>query len=244
MKRWTLATVFLYLFALLVLTVPAILIAFSGTGGMKFSVAVTIFTEWGYWLWLVILVGSQAVLLLLPLKITERRFIPRRTLVLPCVVTAFLLANLFLAGLVDLLCAAFDEHWVVAFTYLIPFNPDPQNPNVTEIIVMSIVTLLAFWVVWTIIFRHYADSDDPESLLKRIVKWLLAGSIVELLVAVPSHVIVRRRDDCCAPIGTFWGIATGLSIMLLAFGPGVFYLFKKRFQKLQPKPKWEEQPPV
>ncbi|MBU6409324.1 MAG: hypothetical protein KGR98_02950, partial [Verrucomicrobia bacterium] len=96
---------------------------------------------------------------------------------------------------------------------------------------------LAFWIVWTIVFRHFADSDDPDSLLKRSVRWLLAGSILELLVAVPSHVIVRRRGDCCAPAGTFWGIATGISIMLLCFGPGVFFLFAERFRRLQPKDK-------
>jgi len=54
-------------------------------------------------------------------------------------------------------------------------------------------------------------------------------------VAVPSHIIVRRRGDCCAPIGTFWGIVTGISVMLLCFGPGVFFLFVERCQRLQPK---------
>jgi len=238
MKRWALATVSFYLLALLVLTVPMILIAFYGAAGIKAGTAVKIFTEWGYWLWLTVLVAGQALLLLLPLKITQRRFIPRRTLVVPCIVTAFLLANLFIAGIVDILCAAFDEKWINAFLYLIPFSQDINDPNVVpQVIIMAFVTLLAFWVVWTIIFRHYADSDDPESLLKRVVRWLLTGSILELLVAVPSHVIVRRRDDCCAPIGTFWGIATGLAIMLLCFGPGVFFLFHKRFKRLQPKPK-------
>ena len=62
-----------------------------------------------------------------------------------------------------------------------------------------------------------------------------AAAFSNLLVAVPSHVIVRRRDDCCAPAGTFWGIATGISIMLLCFGPGVFFLFVERFQRLKPK---------
>ena len=37
------------------------------------------------------------------------------------------------------------------------------------------------------------------------------------------------------PLGTFWGIATGISVMLLCFGPGVFFLFVERFKRLQPK---------
>jgi len=44
-----------------------------------------------------------------------------------------------------------------------------------------------------------------------------------------------RRHDCCAPGGTFWGIAAGISVMLLCFGPGVFFLFVERFQRLRPK---------
>src|SRR5437899_2503592 len=81
MRRWALAAVFLYLFALLVLTMPVILIAFAGSNGVHFQQAIKVFLDWGYWLWLVMLVSCQALLLLLPLKITERRFIPRRTLV-------------------------------------------------------------------------------------------------------------------------------------------------------------------
>jgi len=34
---------------------------------------------------------------------------------------------------------------------------------------------------------------------------------------------------------TFWGIATGISIMLLCFGPGIYFLFVERFQRLKPK---------
>jgi hypothetical protein len=114
---------------------------------------------------------------------------------------------------------------------LIPFNPHLNNPKTLEIIIAAVVALLAFWIIWTIIFRHFADTDDPDSLLKRAVRWLLRGSILELIVAVPSHVIVHR-----APMGTFWGIATGISVLLLAFGPSVYFLFAEKFESAQIKP--------
>jgi len=166
---------------------------------------------------------------LLPLKITQKKFIPRRALIIPCIVTAFLLANLLLAGIIDLLCAVYGDK-IPAY-----YNLDATGQSNLGAWLTGIITLLFFWLVWTIVFRHFADSDDPDSLLKRSVRWLLRGSILELLVAVPSHVIVRRRDDCCAPAGTFWGIATGIAIMLLCFGPGVYFLFAERFQRLKPK---------
>jgi hypothetical protein len=65
------------------------------------------------------------------------------------------------------------------------------------------------------------------------MEWLLRGSILELLIAVPSHVIVRQRDDCCAPFATFWGIVTGISVMLISFGPGVLFLFAARIRRKQ-----------
>jgi len=235
MKRWAFLTVGLYALALLLLTVPVILIAFVGKTSFTAKQAAEIYLQWGYWLWLAILVAGQAFLLLLPLKISQRRFIPRRALKIPCIVTAFLLANLFFAGIISILCATFKEEGVNFFSYLVPFNPSPDNPKGLEIVVAAVVTLLAFWVIWTIIFRHFADADDPDTLLKRSTRWLLRGSILELLIAVPSHVIVRRRDDCCAPAGTFWGIATGISVMLLCFGPGVYFLFAERFRRLKPK---------
>jgi len=45
----------------------------------------------------------------------------------------------------------------------------------------------------------------------------LNGSILELLVAVPSHINRAAAGQLLRSVGTFWGIVTGLSIMLLAF---------------------------
>ena len=42
------------------------------------------------------------------------------------------------------------------------------------------------------------------------------GSILELLIAVPTHIVARYRDCCCARFMTFIGLAMGMSVMLFA----------------------------
>ena len=244
MKRWAVLTVLLYALALLVLTLPVVLMAFGNWGKNNSTFGLhdlfEIYANWGYWLWLAILVAGQFLLLLLPIKITERRLPARRPLKIPVIVTAFFLANLLLAGLVSLLCAIFLDDGFNLFTFVDRiaghFQQEPNSGGTTWGGITSLLLVMVFfWIIWAGIFRRATRLDEPNALLKRSTRWLLRGSILELLIAVPSHVIVRRRDDCCAPAGTFWGIATGISVMLLCFGPGVYFLFVERFQKLKPK---------
>jgi len=239
MKRWAALTVLLYALVLMALTVPVLLIAFGGwaKNGIGLQDALKFYSRWEYWLWLAVLLAGQVLLLLLPIDISERRLPARRPLKTPVIVASFFLANLLFAGFLAILCAVFKEAGVGLFGYFTPFMANPVSPSEWDwkTLVGGIITVLAFWSIWFVIFRSFAKSDDPDSLLKRTTRWLLCGSILELLIAVPSHIIVRRREDCCAPVGTFWGIATGISIMLLCFGPGVFFLFVERFKRLQPK---------
>jgi hypothetical protein len=238
MKRWAALTVLLYTITILLLTVPLVLIAFGSwakNGAIGLQDALKVYSNWGYWLWLAVLVAGQALLLLLPINIAERRLPARRPLKVPVIVTGFFLANLFFAGLLAILCVVFKEQGVGFLGFFTPFTGNHVSPSDWgwKTLIGGIITLLAFWFIWAVIFRSFAKSDAPDALLKRITRWLLRGSILELLIAVPSHIFVRRREDCCAPAGTFWGIATGISIMLLCFGPGIYFLFVERFQRLK-----------
>lgn len=249
MKRWAFFTVFLYALALILLSLPVYGIAFGNWGnGQNNGSPIGLheirefYSQWGYWLWLGVLVAGQALLLLLPVNLAERRLPARRPLKIPVIVTAFFLANLCFAGLFSILCAIFTDHAFDLFDAFALFRSgagqNGQNNDYSYATLFTMLfTVLVFWVIWALVFfRSFAKSDEPRTLLKRTLKWLLRGSILELIIAVPSHVIVRRRDDCCAPLGTFWGIATGISVMLLCFGPGVFFLFVERFHKLKSRP--------
>ena len=263
MKRWAIITVGMYVLVLLLLTIPLMLIGWlkwgiGGAGGGRALVwdmppgeAIKIFAEWGYWLWLGVLVSAQALLLLVPVGMAERRPTKRRPLLVPVIVAAFLLANLFLAGVFAVLGAAMGDNAskVVevpagiteqAINY-VPGLPQAMGnlgltPGSDWFIYLHLVGfLLLFWLAWGLVFYRSTREDEPDALIQRTTRWLLRGSILELLVAVPSHILIRQREECCAPFLSFWGIVTGLSVMLLSFGPGVLFLFVRRIRDRQPR---------
>ena len=224
MKRWAVFTVLLYVVAILLLTIPAFVIAFAGWAARPHDIAdlLGVYSWYGTWIWIGVLAGGQALFLLVPIHIAERRLPARRPVKIPAIVTAFFLANLLFAGILSVGCAFLGD--------------DALETDAPRVFFKGLLVCVAIsWILWSILFVRFANSQKPEEFLNRAVRWLLRGSILELLIAIPCHIVVRRRDDCCAPVGTFWGITTGISVMLLCFGPGVYFLFAERFRRLQPK---------
>ena len=158
MKRWAILTVFLYALALLLLTIPVALLAFANWGktemNIGFNEILKYYSNWGYWLWLGILVAGQALLLLLPINLAERRLPARRPLKIPIIVTAFFLANLCFAGLFSLLCAIFTdgtfEYYNLAKLFQSAASQSNDSGNGT--LFTMIFTVLVFWAVWALVF--------------------------------------------------------------------------------------------
>ncbi len=205
MRRWGVVVSCFYLLALLGLFSPA---AFRLMGLEVHDP----YGDWGYWLWLTPFVGGEALLLFLTVDTSRRRLRPRTSLWLSVALTAFLLALLTLAAVSALTAAAWGDHSDALWgTWL-----------------RLLGSWAGLWVAWGVAFhRVYRERGMP---VDRAVSWLLRGSVVELLVAVPCHAWVRRRDECSAPMVTGFGIATGIAIMLLSFGPGMLFLVKKRLE--------------
>jgi hypothetical protein len=229
MKRWAVITVALYLATLLLLTVPVAAACFCGWGYQPHPVGDTVdgFREWGYWIWIAVSVVAQVLLLLVPVALGERRPRSRRNLMVPVVTAAFLFAVICVSAVTAVCCGIWGDKGLKLYGVF-----GNKNAQAWSALILYLVVT---WTAWFIVFRRFADVANQEALTPRLMKWLLRGSILELLVAVPSHVISRHRDDCCAPFGTFWGIATGITVMLLSFGPGVLFLFIARMRRLRGK---------
>jgi len=220
MRRWALITVGLYLALFVLLTLPVVLVF----GGEMLPAPWELYTMWEYWLPAGVLVLCQALLLLVPVRAVEDLRIKRRHISAPLLTAGFLAAVLTMAFVACILAAILG---------------DSEAWEVLQWVLLGLVA--AGWVFWALRFRKYAKtSGEPRQWLDKITLLLIKGSIVELLVAVACHIVVRRRGDCSAPAATFFGIAAGIAVMLLAFGPGVFYLFAKRARQMMSRKKREE----
>lgn len=224
MKRWGIVITVFYAAVVAVLLFPGALWLFEQKSvADTLAEALDSYRHWLPWLWVGILVGGQALLMFLSVDTSWRRLKPRQHVA----VTAFL-AGLF----TSLLTYAA----ITSLTVILGGNDVFLKEGLflsvfvggSEITwyVKGLGWCTAFWIVWGVVFYlYYMGSSEVVS---KAVTWLLKGSVLELLIAIPAHVIVRQRGDCSAPVVTGFGIVTGIAIMLLCFGPGVLALYKKR----------------
>lgn len=215
MRRWGVIITLFYAAALLVFVVPgSVLLVSTPHGILDFHKrAMSLYGQWPIWICFAVLVLGEVLLLSLTVDTSERRLKPRTRILVSALTTGFLLAVLTVAAVLSVVMAYWGDN----------------APGIGWFLVVGAFVLP--WLFWGIIFaRVCRESNDPVS---RAAKWLLRGSVLEVLIAIPSHVIVRRKDECCAPIMTGFAISTGIAIMLLSFGPSVLLLYKKRMESLR-----------
>jgi hypothetical protein len=223
MKKWAWIVALLYGLIIVVLTLPMVVGAFwdFGKTGNTFSKEEIkgMFLNWPYWLGIVIFFLSQAALLFVHVRVVEKRPITRRTILLPVVSSAFLTgllgAGLWLAIMETIRGEKFIDEEIWSW--------------------IALAVLAITWFVWGFVFYRWSKKYEPVNFIEKICRYLFRGSILELLIAVPTHIVARYKNYCCAGFGTFVGIVFGLAIMLFSFGPGVFFLFVERWRRLHPQ---------
>ncbi|MFC1792970.1 hypothetical protein ACFL3Q_05225 [Planctomycetota bacterium] len=217
-RKWPFATVLLYTFWLAAVLAPVLFsIAWMvGRPEGELREAVGVLSElylrnWPFWIFCCLIVFSQILLLAVPIRIVKERPVHRRTIWATAIAAATLFAFVALGIVLSLGAALWGDESL-------------------ESLKLPILFILFSWAVWAWVFRGFAHTTDPRAYVRRLMKWLLAGSILELLVAVPSHIVVRQKDVCCAHGLTAIGIATGLVVILMSFGPGLYFLYAERIR--------------
>ena len=222
MKNWHWIIALLYGVLIIALTLPVTLVALWPTTGQPDArpfaeklaqTADGLFKPWSYWISIIVLVLSQAALLLVPVHTANKRPITKGLVVFPIIAS-----SLMIGGLAGGAALAIGEAITRDFT---------GWPALSALILM--------WAFWAWIFYRWSAKTEPLSLIEKQCRILFQGSVLELLIAIPTHVYVRSKDYCSAGAGTFCGICMGLAVMILSFGPGVFYLYAARFRRKHPQ---------
>ena len=234
MRKWGIVIATFYALILLGLIVPGTIFIVGGEfakwsgliGMVKDS-----YTDWAFWILVGAILGGQILLLFLSVDTSFQRLKPRAHILVSCAAASVLTALLTSA-------VAWSIGVVVGGDDFLGFFDKLGRGFLRDDDLNALVWVLAFWgaawLLWAILFYFYFRNSSPT--VTRLISWLLKGSVLELLIVVPCHVIVRRRHDCSAPLATGFGIATGLAVMLLAFGPSVLFLYKKRLDSYSPRP--------
>ena len=212
--HWACVVLLLYALVTVVATLPLMVTAFLGWSDVDEFYLV--YAHWWYWLFVAVLLLCQAALLVVPVRVSQRRPVTRRALFWPIVVMGLFAGALVLGGLFSLF--EFIDHEALDETHM----------------AVALSAALCTWLLWSVIFLTRRSLFYGPTLLQRQRRYLIQGSILELLIAVPTHIVARHRNYCCAGFMTFVGLAMGLIVLLYAYGPVVYILYRERWRRLHP----------
>jgi len=191
-------------------------------------------------LWVLILAAGPLVLLVVRVDTSRREAVPQRGLASAAIATALAVAILTAGILSAVTVAVLSDNfgggslgdilgWASGAMF-VALGHSRISATGAEV-ALALAPILVLWLAWGIVLYKARERIlDRKSRLHRL---LVKGSVAELLIVVPSHVIVTHRNDCCAPIITGYGIATGIAILLMSFGPGVYFLFDAQMTRLK-----------
>jgi hypothetical protein len=213
MKKWGLVLTLLYGVLVLAFLVPAMMFLASGSlpGGADLKQA---YASGIPWICAGAVMLGEAVLLWLGVDTTQKRLKPRTHILISALTTGLFMSILTIA---------------IVLAIGLGLKGEKLFPQESPGLAATLSVFAIPWLIWGILFYRFCrNSTDPVT---RAVAWLFRGSVLELLIALPAHVVIRRRHDCSAPVVNSWGIASGVAVMLISFGPSVLLLYKKRMER-------------
>lgn len=219
MKKWSLVVAALYGLILVVLFFPTLVLAFLKEAKSEPNWDGWPLRDWQFWLIIAVLVIAQFALLRIPVAVANRRPVKQRSLWTTVIAAAFMMTLLA--------CGA----GVSIFEFVTKLD-GPGSGTMWLCLLLGFG--LASWGAWAAYFYQATKHAAPEIQMRKFKRHFWTGSILELLVAIPTHIVARHRDYCCAGFLTFIGLTCGIAVMLFAFGPAVYFLFAERWKRLHP----------
>ena len=232
MKRFAVIVLLLYGVILLVLTVPVAMAAFYPQ--MSYYNAIQAFESLRYSVPFAAGLICQAALLGIPIETGSKRPVRKRSIIYSVIAIGFAMTWLVLGIFAAITETVAKSPEPAAWLIVGATFSDTQEWLAKPPFQIYIASFIAVWLIWGTVFYRWSKKYEPRNFVERKCRLMFRGSVLELLVAVPTHILARSRDYCCAGMSTFIGIVVGITVMLLSFGPGVYFLFLDRWRKLHP----------
>lgn len=219
MRNWGIVVTGFYILIVAGLSPFLVWLILSIDQAIPWSGLAQAYSEWFTLTWIALLAGGPLILLFVNADMARKRLRSRRHIAVSAAAAGLALSLLILAAVASIVVVLEGD------------NLGDADPWIV------LATWPTAWLVWTVVFWRMGERlFDPAT---RVHRWLLRGSVLELLVAVPAYLIVRQRHECTAPEVTAFGVATGLAILLMSLGPGAFFLYRAGVRRLSPRPESE-----
>lgn len=94
------------------------------------------------------------------------------------------------------------------------------------------LAMAVIWGAWVAVFWVYWRQGDRYTQMSRMIRGLVAGSVLEMIIAAPIQAANLHEDDCYCARGSYTGLVFGGTVLVWCFGPGVVLLFmRERYRR-------------
>lgn len=108
---------------------------------------------------------------------------------------------------------------------------DPLDVQVLDDTVIALglgITLIASWIVWSLVLMAFARRRIGSGVLARAIGSILGGTIIEVGLVLPIDIMIRRRTNCYCGSGTFLALCISGWALLWLSGPGIVLAIASR----------------
>ena len=101
--------------------------------------------------------------------------------------------------------------------------------SIEDAVIRFYTIMIVLWVLWALVFYIYWRQGERITQLGKMISGLIAGSFLELFVAIGVYAWDRHaHGTCLCERGSYTGLVFGATVMIWAFGPGLLILFLKK----------------
>jgi hypothetical protein len=161
------------------------------------------------------------VLVFLPIKYTKIGYYKyKKSKFIPLIIFSLMLAVLFFSvnatlgeffggGYHDLMSTLFNDFYL----YIVP---------------------LIIWIIFAVIGIIINLKKDEDNIYKKYLVAVLSGSLLELIITIPLHILIIKRGECLVGLLSMLGILGGFLVLMFVMGPAIFLFlifFYKKYNK-------------